>query len=109
MFSACRLFLAGQYGNFHHHRILARLRLGGSKVYAIPQGGLFSLLVCPHYVFELVAWLGLAIISQHIYLFAVATAMTAYLLGRTIATRTWYRKKFENFPASRKLIIPFIL
>ena len=47
----------------------------------VPTGGLFSLVTCPHYFFELVSWWGLAVVSQHIHAVGVALGMTGYLAG----------------------------
>lgn len=45
------LFLVGILGNFYHHFLLSKLRVKGDKGYKIPKGGLFSLVICPHYLF----------------------------------------------------------
>ncbi|KAL2541520.1 3-oxo-5-alpha-steroid 4-dehydrogenase family protein [Abeliophyllum distichum] len=50
------LFLVGISGNFYHHYLLSKLRIKGDKNYKIPQGGLFSLVICPHYLFEIMGF-----------------------------------------------------
>ncbi|MBA0725564.1 hypothetical protein Golax_022143 [Gossypium laxum] len=45
------LFLIGISGNFYHHYLLSKLRTKGDKEYKIPKGGLFELVICPHYLF----------------------------------------------------------
>lgn len=102
------LFLIGIIGNFYHHYLLSQTRKKGETGYKIPKGGLFSIIICPHYLFEITLYFGFAFISQTIYslCFAIATAM--YLSGRSYATRKWYVSKFENFPHHVKALIPFV-
>ncbi|KAF3785498.1 Steroid 5-alpha-reductase [Nymphaea thermarum] len=101
------LFLLGVAGNFYHHDLLARLRKEGGG-YKIPTGGLFPLVVCPHYLFEILGFVGIAFISQTIYGFSNALCTAMYLTGRSYATRKWYATKFEDFPTRVKALIPFV-
>ena len=60
-------FVVGELGNFYHHKILSKLRHDSkfdSRTYFVPNGGLFDYVATPHYFFELIAWLGIAFISQ---------------------------------------------
>jgi len=79
------VFAVGAAGNFYHHLLLSRLRAGGGgggdKVYKIPRGGLFELVACPHYLFEIVAFFGFAMISQTVYALVVAVGSAGYLAG----------------------------
>src|SRR3546814_15644917 len=50
-------------GNFAHHKILADLREQQTS-YFIPQAGWFRRVTCPHYCFEVVAWIGMALMSH---------------------------------------------
>lgn len=103
------LFIVGMSGNLYHHYLLSRLRKDGAKGYSIPQGGLFEFVVCPHYLFEIIDFVGLAVISQTALGFCTAITVSLYLLGRSLSTKAWYVKKFEGFPSSRKALIPFLL
>merc|ERR1711920_384297 len=67
------LSVVGQLGNLYHHWLLANLRSGTTtskddgtvaSKYVIPRGGMFKFVTCPHYFFELIAWLGIACTSQ---------------------------------------------
>ena len=58
------LFVTGMGGNLYHHYLLSRLRKDGEKGYSIPQGGLFEFVVCPHYLFKIIDFVGLEFISQ---------------------------------------------
>ncbi|OIV90621.1 hypothetical protein TanjilG_01702 [Lupinus angustifolius] len=102
------LFLVGIIGNFYHHYVLSKLRGKGEKEYKIPKGGFFNLVICPHYLFELIGWYGVSLICQTLYSFSFSIGSTFYLLGRSYATRKWYVSKFEDFPNGVKAIIPFV-
>merc|ERR1719201_2761662 len=66
--SGLLLFIIGEVGNLYHHIILSNLRkkktntysISKPKTYVNPTGGLFNLIATPHYLFELLAWLGIA-------------------------------------------------
>jgi len=101
-------FTTGLAGNFLHHKILADLRMHTSE-YFLPRGGLFDYVVCPHYLFELLTWLGIALLSRHLFAWLVLMGMTGYLLARSLNTLKWYRQKFPALPEERKALIPFVL
>jgi len=105
------LFAIGIAGNFYHHYILARLR-SKSKTepkYFPPKGGLFEYVAAPHYLFELIGWLGIAVVSQHMNSYLNFVCMTSYLSGRAYAHNSWNRSKFcDEWDENRKNIIPFI-
>jgi hypothetical protein len=104
------VFAVGLAGNLYHHRLLSGLRADdGDGGYKVPRGGLFGLVACPHYLFEILAFFGFAMISQTLYALAVATGTAAYLAGRSCATRRWYRSKFQDFPPRIKALIPYVL
>ncbi|KAH7661635.1 3-oxo-5-alpha-steroid 4-dehydrogenase (NADP(+)) protein [Dioscorea alata] len=102
------LFLIGITGNFYHHYLLSKLRKKDEKGYKIPTEGLFSLVICPHYLFEIIGFLGLALTSQTLYSFSWFLGTLFYLMGRSYATRKWYLSKFENFSGDVKALIPFV-
>ena len=67
------VFFAGNALQCHSHCILARLRarIAGKREdhlqttddgYALPEGGAFSLVSCPHYLGEIVLYAGLALV-----------------------------------------------
>jgi len=100
------IFSVGLTGNGYHHWLLSQLRKDGSKGYVVPQGGLFGLLVCPHYVFEIIMFVGIAFMSQTWVGCATATLVFCYLTARTIKTKQWYMKKVDEFPEERSVLIP---
>ena len=102
------IFLAGMWINFYHHLLLARLRKGDNKEYTIPRGGLFRYVTCPHYLGEIIAWLGYAIMSKHLAVYGLVFIIICYLSARSFRTRIWYRNTFPDYPADRKALLPFI-
>ncbi|XWS74670.1 hypothetical protein CRYUN_Cryun01aG0017900 [Craigia yunnanensis] len=103
------LFLVGIIGNFYHHYLLSKIRTkGGKKEYKIPKGGLFELVICPHYLFEILGFLGISLISQTLYSFSVTLGSAFYLMSRSYVTRRWYLSKFEDFPKHVKALIPYV-
>ncbi|KAI3748478.1 hypothetical protein L6452_11569 [Arctium lappa] len=103
------MFLVGISGNFYHHYLLSNLRKKGEREYKIPKGGLFALVICPHYLFEVIGFIGVACISQTPYAFSFAFGTTFLLMGRSHATRKWYLSKFgEDFHKDIKALIPYL-
>eukprot|EP00931_Biecheleriopsis_adriatica_P026443 TRINITY_DN16098_c0_g1_i1.p1 TRINITY_DN16098_c0_g1~~TRINITY_DN16098_c0_g1_i1.p1 ORF type:complete len:271 (-),score=43.80 TRINITY_DN16098_c0_g1_i1:209-994(-) len=103
--------IVGQLGNFYHHYLLAVLRkgkAGAGEGYTIPMGGLFRYVTMPHYFCELVAWLGLACVTQQLNAFLAVTGMVSYLSGRSVATTRWYKSKFATYPLERRHLFPFL-
>jgi len=99
--------IIGEAANFYHHKLLAGLRQK-EEGYHIPRGGWFEYATCPHYFFELLAWLGITLISRHLFTLLVFIAMLGYLTARSVKTRQWYVERFANYPKERKFMIPFI-
>ena len=83
--------------------------LPSSSRYVVPHGGLFDLVTMPHYLFEIVAWAGVALAAQQINAVLVTAGMTSYLAGRAMATTDWYKTRFgEDWPKERRHLVPFI-
>jgi hypothetical protein len=102
------LYIIGITGNFNHHKLLADLRKN-SLEYFIPKGGLFEYVICPHYLFEMIAWLGIALLSRHLMAWFILLFIIFYLTARAMRALKWYHEKFNDFPKDRKAILPFVL
>ncbi|KAL4576685.1 hypothetical protein LXL04_012783 [Taraxacum kok-saghyz] len=101
------LFFVGIVGNFYHHHILSNLRTKDDRGYKIPKGGLFGLVICPHYLFEIIEFIGVSCIAQTTYVFAFSLGTMFYLMGRSYATRQWYISEFgDKFGDGVKALIP---
>src|SRR5262245_24404745 len=99
-------FAAGTVINAYHHVLLANLRARGSSEYVLPRGGLFNVIVCPHYLGELLAWLGIALVSRQLAMYIWFFGETAYLLIRSRNTLKWYRARFPQLPANVRGLLP---
>lgn len=105
------LFTVGLLGNFYHHYLLANLRNAiKTTKYVAPTGGLFEFVATPHYLFELIGWIGVAIVSHQLNVYLVVTSMMSYLGGRSVAQNEFNRRTFneKDWPRDRKNIVPFI-
>jgi hypothetical protein len=102
------LFVCGETASFWHHKLLADLRQD-TKEYILPRGGWFEYVACPHYLFEIIAWVGIVLLSRHLFTWIALLGMAGYLLARSLKTLAWYRQKFPNFPQERKALVPFLL
>ena len=86
-----------------------RAKTPGDKSYYVPRGGLFEYVACPHYAGEVVEWTGFALATATHSGAVFAFWTFANLAPRAVTTRQWYRSKFrEEYPRSRKALIPFI-
>ena len=106
------VFLLAELGNARAHRMLRDLRPHGSKTRVIPRGFLFERVSCPHYLFEILSWVGFALVTQtwaaRAFLVVGAGILGAWAHTRHVA----YRKDFDGqagrelYPASRRALIP---
>ncbi|GBG24812.1 Polyprenol reductase [Hondaea fermentalgiana] len=110
------LFALGMYEQHQTHRILAGLRptestaASGCSVYRVPQGRLFALVSCPHYFLEMLIYLGFALMDSVNLSLWLAFVFVCLNLGLTaLRSHAWYKAKFDDYPAERKAVVPFIL
>lgn len=106
------VFLLAEWGNAKAHRMLRDLRPPGSKERVIPRGFLFERVSCPHYTFEILSWVGFALVTGTwaalAFLCVGAAILGAWARSRHLA----YRKDFdglegrEAYPASRRALLP---
>ncbi|KAJ1462899.1 3-oxo-5-alpha-steroid 4-dehydrogenase-domain-containing protein [Pelagophyceae sp. CCMP2097] len=102
-------FAVGLAGNLYHHQLLASQRSASKARYVVPTGGLFDYCTMPHYLFEVLGWIGIALVAQQLNAFLVSLGMASYLGGRAVSTTKWYVQKFgPDYPASRRHIVPFV-
>jgi len=145
------LWTIGFVGNVWHDEILINIRKNKNKEakktdekpksskehYAIPQGGMYSLISFPNYFCEWVEWFGFALAASPLPLthalsisgleafFTTPSSVWAprltppwiFLLNELVLMfprayngQKWYRKTFgDKFPQDRKIVIPFLL
>ncbi|ORZ13629.1 3-oxo-5-alpha-steroid 4-dehydrogenase-domain-containing protein [Absidia repens] len=99
------LFFVGEGLNHYHHLILANLRKDGAKEYKIPSGGLFDYIWCPHYLGEIIAFVAMTLLSQHMNTLIFQLSSASYLAVRAYNTRLWYQQKFSDV-AKKACLVP---
>jgi very-long-chain enoyl-CoA reductase len=124
------IFCVGIVGNLWHHVLLAKLRKADGSAadalirvegestaavtdstgkYKIPEGGLFRFVTCPHYLFEITTFWGIALVAMNLLPLTCAFNTMLFLSGQATATTRWYQEKFgAKWPKERKHIIPFV-
>ncbi len=103
------LMVIGLSINIHSDWVLKKLRAPGEKGYKIPHGGLYRWVSVPNYLGEIIEWAGLALAACTPASLVFLLFTIANLLPRALAHHQWYLKTFEEYPKSRKAIIPFLL
>ncbi|KIN02643.1 hypothetical protein OIDMADRAFT_178564 [Oidiodendron maius Zn] len=58
------LYLFGELSNLHTHLTLSKLRSRGGTERGIPKGYGFDLVTCPNYLFEIISWTGVLLVSR---------------------------------------------
>jgi very-long-chain enoyl-CoA reductase len=106
------VFTLAELGNARAHRLLRDLRPAGSKLRVIPRGFLFERVSSPHYLFEILSWVGFALLTEtwaaRAFLLVGAGILGSWAQARHVA----YRKDFdglegrEKYPAARRALIP---
>lgn len=100
----------GMWVNVGADLALVRIRRDGVRGYGIPRGGWFEVVSCANYMGEMVEWLGWAVVAWSPAAIGFWLYTVANLLPRATSYHKWYREKFgEDYPPSRKAVLPYIL
>jgi protein-S-isoprenylcysteine O-methyltransferase Ste14 len=102
------LFGFGYWLNHDSDARLRNLRKPRETGYKIPRGGGFRFVSSPHYLGEIVEWTGWALATWSLPTLAFLAWTMANLTPRANETHQWYLDKFEDYPKSRKRLIPFL-
>ena len=100
------LFLIGFYINQKSDSILIHLRKPNEIGYKIPKTFLFKYISCPNHFGEIIQWSGFAVMAANFPATSFLIWTAANLLPRAAEHHKWYKEKFENYPKSRKALIP---
>jgi protein-S-isoprenylcysteine O-methyltransferase Ste14 len=95
--------------NIQSDSILINLRKPGETGYKIPKGGMYRFVSCPNYLGEIMEWTGWAIATWSLPGLAFALWTAANLIPRALDNHRWYHSKFEDYPAERKAVLPYIV
>ena len=107
------LYYGGFAANLHADHVVRNLRTkeevaSGERKYRIPEGGLFTYVTNAAYFAELVFWVGFALMTWSPAGVFICAISAANLVPRAIATHKWYKERFPDYPASRKILVPFV-
>ncbi len=102
------VFLVGRQINMSSDARLRKLRDLGNQRYSLPRGGLFRWVSCPNYLGEIVEWIGWAIACWSLAGASFALFTCANLAPRALAHHRWYHKRFADYPAERKALVPYL-
>ncbi|MFK7989402.1 MAG: DUF1295 domain-containing protein [Sandaracinaceae bacterium] len=103
------VFGVGMGINLHADTVLIHLRKPGETGYRIPRGGMYRFVTSPNYLGEILEWCGWALMTWSLPGLAFAIYSVANLAPRAFSNHAWYREKFEDYPKTRKALIPFLL
>ncbi len=103
------LFILGFGINLQSDNSLISLRKPGETGYKMPQNGLFRWISCPNHFGEIIEWSGFAVLCWNLPALSFAAWTAANLIPRAISHHHWYKAHFDNYPAERKAVIPFVL
>lgn len=95
--------------NLRSDRHLLSLRKSASNGYQIPRGGMFTYVSCPNFLGEILEWTGFAIMTWSPAALGFALWTFFNLVPRALEHHKWYKDNFEDYPESRKAIIPYVL
>jgi 3-oxo-5-alpha-steroid 4-dehydrogenase 1 len=102
------IFIAGFALHFQADKTIRRLRKPGESDYRIPNGGLFRWVSSPNYLGEIIEWTGWAIMTWSLAGLAFALFTFCNLAPRAISNHRWYRARFTDYPAERRILVPGI-
>ena len=106
------VFVVAERGNARAHRMLRDLRPEGSAERVIPRGFLFERVSSPHYLFEILSWVGFALATQTWAALAFLVVGAGILVSWARVRHAAYQQQFdgregrEAYPASRRALIP---
>ena len=101
------LFVIGELGTLSNHITLRNLRSSGGIERGIPHGLGFDLVTCPNYMFEVVAWVGIAMVSWSLSTVIFAVAATGQMAVWANKKEARYRKEFGGqYQRKRYTMIP---
>jgi very-long-chain enoyl-CoA reductase len=103
-------YTIGELGNLNAHLVLRGLRSSGGRERGIPHGLGFSLVTCPNYMFEVLSWIGMYLVSGlsfSVLLFAIVS--TGQMMSWAKKKERNYRKEFgDKYKKKRYTMLPAI-
>ncbi|KAK8086381.1 enoyl reductase [Apiospora phragmitis] len=104
------LYCFGEFMNFRVHYYLSTLRSPGGTERKIPRGLGFELVTSPNYMYEILSWIGVILISRSpsVALFIAVGSMYMFTWGK--GKERAYRKEFgDKYKKKRFVMLPGLL
>ncbi|KAJ5827872.1 hypothetical protein N7447_004635 [Penicillium robsamsonii] len=111
LYTGITLFAFGELANLNTHLILRDLRRIGTTERGIPSGFGFSVVTCPNYFFEIVAWFGMYIVSGMSWSILFPTIIGGAQMAIWARKKeSRYRKEFgDTYKGKKFFMIPGII
>ncbi|XP_021301225.1 polyprenol reductase 2-like [Herrania umbratica] len=106
------IFAWGWLHQYFCHAILGSLRGHRDQTveYVIPHGDWFNIVSSPHYLAEMIIYVGLLVASggTDFTIWLLLGFVVANLAFAAAETHRWYLHKFEDYPPDRWAVLPFV-
>ncbi|KAI1433226.1 3-oxo-5-alpha-steroid 4-dehydrogenase-domain-containing protein [Xylaria sp. CBS 124048] len=104
------LYAIGELCNANVHWYLSTLRKPGETARKIPTGLGFSLVTCPNYMFEIIAWLGIILVTRSPALVVFISIGSYFMYIWGWGKEKAYRSQFgDKYKKKRYVILPGLL
>ncbi|KAI0455974.1 3-oxo-5-alpha-steroid 4-dehydrogenase-domain-containing protein [Xylaria acuta] len=104
------LYVVGELCNANVHWYLSTLRKPGETARKIPTGLGFNLVTCPNYMFEIIAWAGIILITRSPSLVVFITIGSYFMYIWAWGKEKAYRKQFgDKYKKKRFVMLPYCL
>jgi very-long-chain enoyl-CoA reductase len=104
------IFLFGEIGNAMIHLYFASLRTSGGTERQVPMGSSFDLVTCPNYMYEIIAWTGVLVVTRSwaVAVFMAAGTWQMWIWGK--GKERAYRTEFgDRYKKKRYMVLPGLL
>ncbi|XP_043265538.1 polyprenol reductase [Colletes gigas] len=108
------IFLSSSYAQLKANYVLRSLRKNkdgetNSNVYKIPRGGLFEYVSGALQITEIIIYVTSSIILWESSTFHYVTLwVLSNQISTAVLTHKWYVQTFQNYPKSRKILLPYL-
>ena len=110
LYAGLLAYTVGELGNLNAHLVLRGLRSSGGRERGIPHGLGFDLVTCPNYMFEVLSWIGIFLVSKlsvSVLLFTIVS--TGQMMSWAKKKERDYRKEFgDKYKKKRFTMLPGI-
>lgn len=108
-YAGLTLFAMGEIGNLVDHITLRNLRSAGGTERKIPQGLGFNWVTCPNYMFEIIAWTGIAMVSWSLSIIPFAIIAIGQMGIWAKKKESAYRREFGGkYKRKRYTMLPLV-